>query len=30
MGVVTDVKQQLREIGAFKINYSTAKKIAGK
>jgi RNase H-fold protein (predicted Holliday junction resolvase) len=30
MGVVTDVKQQLREIGAFKINYSTAKKIAEK
>ncbi len=30
MGIVTDVKQQLREIGAFKINYSTAKKIAEK
>ncbi len=30
MGVVTDVKQQLREIGAFKINYSTAKKLAKK
>ncbi len=30
MGVVTDVKQQLREIGAFKINYSTAKKLANK
>jgi len=23
MGIVTDVKQELREIGAFKINYST-------
>ena len=31
MGIVTDVKQELREVGAFKINYSTAKKaIAGK
>jgi len=28
MGIVTDVKQQLREVGAFKINYSTAKKLA--
>jgi hypothetical protein len=27
---VTDVKQQLREVGAFKINYSTAKKLANK
>jgi biopolymer transport protein ExbD len=27
MGVVSDVKQELREIGAFKINYSTRKKI---
>lgn len=26
MGIVTDVKQELREVGAFKINYSTAKK----
>jgi len=25
MGVVTDVKQELRQIGAFKINYSTRK-----
>jgi biopolymer transport protein ExbD len=25
MGIVTDVKQELREIGAFKINYSTRK-----
>ena len=25
MGVVTDVKQELREVGAFKINYSTRK-----
>ncbi len=25
MGVVTDVKQELRQVGAFKINYSTAK-----
>jgi biopolymer transport protein ExbD len=28
MGIVTDVKQELREVGAFKINYSTAKKVA--
>lgn len=28
MGIVTDVKQELREVGAFKINYSTAKKSA--
>lgn len=27
MGVVTDVKQQLRQVGAFKINYSTRKKV---
>lgn len=26
MGIVTDVKQQLRQVGAFKINYSTRKK----
>lgn len=26
MGIVTDVKQELRKVGAFKINYSTAKK----
>ena len=26
MGIVTDVKQELRQIGAFKINYSTRKK----
>ena len=26
MGIGTDVKQELREVGAFKINYSTAKK----
>ncbi|MCF8297170.1 MAG: biopolymer transporter ExbD [Saprospiraceae bacterium] len=26
MGIVTDVKQELRKIGAFKINYSTRKK----
>lgn len=25
MGIVTDVKQELRKIGAFKINYSAAK-----
>lgn len=25
MGIVTDVKQELREVGAFKINYSTRK-----
>ncbi|HPE99259.1 MAG: biopolymer transporter ExbD [Bacteroidales bacterium] len=25
MGVVTDVKQELRKVGAFKINYSTKK-----
>lgn len=27
MGIVTDVKQELRKVGAFKINYSTAKKL---
>jgi len=27
MGVVTDVKQELRKVGAFKINYSTRKKV---
>ncbi len=26
MGIVTDVKQELRKVGAFKINYSTRKK----
>jgi biopolymer transport protein ExbD len=26
MGIVSDVKQQLRKIGAFKINYSASKK----
>jgi hypothetical protein len=25
MGIVTDVKQELRKAGAFKINYSTRK-----
>lgn len=25
MGIVTDIKQELREVGAFKINYSTRK-----
>ncbi len=29
MGVITDIKQELRKIGAFKINYSS-RKIAGK
>jgi len=29
MGVVTDVKQELRKSGAFKINYSTKKVKAG-
>ena len=28
LGIVTDVKQELREVGAFKINYSTAKQVA--
>jgi len=28
MGIVTDVKQELRKAGAFKINYSTRKAIA--
>lgn len=27
MGIVTDVKQELRKVGAFKINYSTSKKV---
>jgi biopolymer transport protein ExbD len=27
MGIVTDVKQELRKVGAFKINYSTAKDV---
>ncbi|MDD4847802.1 MAG: biopolymer transporter ExbD [Bacteroidales bacterium] len=27
MGIVTDVKQELRKVGAFKINYSTRKKV---
>lgn len=27
MGVVTDVKQELRKVGAFKINYSTRKAV---
>jgi len=27
MGIVTDVKQELRKAGAFKINYSTKKKV---
>jgi biopolymer transport protein ExbD len=27
MGIVTDVKQELRKVGALKINYSTRKKI---
>jgi len=27
MGIVTDVKQELRKAGAFKINYSTRKKV---
>lgn len=26
MGIVTDVKQELRKVGAFKINYSTRRK----
>lgn len=30
MGVVTDVKQELRKVGAFKINYSTRKKAVRK
>lgn len=30
MGVVTDVKQELRNAGAFKINYSTKKKVLSK
>jgi len=27
MGIVTDIKQELRKAGAFKINYSTRKKV---
>ena len=30
MGSVTDVKQELRKSGAFKINYSTARRLAQK
>ena len=30
MGIVTDVKQELRLAGAFKINYSTRKQVATK
>ena len=30
MGIVTDVKQELRKSGAFKINYSTRKKVERK
>ncbi|MCF6170236.1 MAG: biopolymer transporter ExbD [Bacteroidales bacterium] len=30
MGIVTDVKQELRKSGAFKINYSTRKKVEKK
>jgi biopolymer transport protein ExbD len=30
MGIVTDVKQELRKVRAFKINYSTAKKMIAK
>ncbi|MCD4774409.1 MAG: biopolymer transporter ExbD [Bacteroidales bacterium] len=30
MGVVSDVKQELRKVGAFKINYSTRKKVIRK
>ena len=30
MGVVTDVKQELRQAGAFKINYSSRKKLLKK
>ncbi len=30
MGVVSDVKQELRKVGAFKINYSTRKKVVRK
>lgn len=29
MGVVTDVKQEMRKSGAFRINYSTLKGVAG-
>lgn len=27
MGIVTDVKQELRKIGAFRLNYSTRKRV---
>ncbi len=27
MGLITDIKQELRQIGAFKISYSTSKKV---
>lgn len=30
MGLVTDIKQELRECGAFKINYSTRKLVVSK
>ena len=30
MGLVTDIKQELRECGAFKINYSTRKLVVNK
>jgi biopolymer transport protein ExbD len=30
MGIVTDVKQELRQVGAFKINYSTKKEAKAK
>ena len=30
MGIVTDIKQELRQVGAFKINYSARKAVASK
>jgi hypothetical protein len=27
MGIVTDIKQELRQAGAFKINYSSRKQV---
>lgn len=30
MGIVTDIKQELRQVGAFKINYSSRKAVASK
>jgi biopolymer transport protein ExbD len=30
MGIVTDIKQELRKSGAFKINYSSRKKVAAR